>query len=412
MRQILCVALLAALSCLCSPVTPAQTTRPLTVRIDTVRLNVCGNKNFLIGVGIGDISVQDGLVGMRVVLQWDRTTFDLEDQVITGSDALGSRFSYKNVVKDPVRGVMVIEMGDTSLTPVSGTGKPLFFLKGRITAPDTVAAPNGWIVVESMSFESSTTFSPIDYNHPGFVSVERDTTAAFTGMMSVGAGSFDTAQVDTVTLTTQNLSNRRVNEIAFVLKADTSLYGFVDTIEIGTMAAGGIWSTKEVRITSDSIVGLFRTGSDLITDGALLKVVLRRKTDSAFNGTLDLSRFTINTQSCLGKLRRQGAQVSARAIVRDTSTSVVEDERGKRGEAVSVFAERDGASITITTGGMVVQEVEIFDINGRRLPMRPLERLGASTLRVRLTTPPPSGFYFAGLRGRNEIVYKQFTVIK
>jgi hypothetical protein len=375
-------------------------------------LNVCGNKNFLIGVGIGDLSVQDGVVGLRMVVQWDRASFDLEDQVITGSDALGSRFSNRSVVKDPVQGVMVIEMGDTSLTPVSGTGKPLFFLKGRVTAPDTVTVPNGWMVVASVSFESSTNFSPIDYSHTGYVSVERDTTAAFTGMMSVGAGSFDTAQVDTVTLTTQNLRNHRVNEIAFVMRADTSLYGFVDTIETGTMAANGIWSTKEVRITSDSIVGRFKAGSDLITDGAFLKVVLRRKTDSAFSGTLDLSRFTINGASCLGKLQRQGAPISARAIVRDTSTSVVEDEKGIRGEAVRVVAEREGASILIMAGEMDVREVEIFDINGRRLQVQPLERLGASTLRVRLTTPPPSGFYFAGLRGRNEIVYKQFTVIK
>jgi len=376
-------------------------------------LNVCGNKNFLIGIGVGDLYVQDGVVGMRVVMQWDRATFDIEDQVILGSDALGSQFSNKSVVKDPEQGEMVIELGDTSLAPVAGTGKPLFFLKGQVTAPDTVTAPHGWILVASMSFESSTNFTPIDYNHAGFVSVERDTTAAFTGAMSVGAGSFDTARVDTVTLTTQNLSNRRVNEIAFVLKADTSRYGFVDTIETGTMAASGIWKTKEVRITSDSIVGLLTTNSDLTTDGALLKVVLRRKTDSAFSSTLDLSRFTINRQTCLGRLLRHGTQVSAQAIVKDTTTtSVVEDRGREREREVRVSVERNGASILITTGSVEVSDVEIFDINGRRLQVRPPERLGASTLRVRLTTPPPSGIYFAGLRGRNEIVYKQFTFIK
>jgi len=376
-------------------------------------LNVCGNKNFLLGVGVGDLTVQDGVVGLRIVLQWDRASFDLEDQVLTGGDALGSRFSSKSVVKDPEQGVMVIEMGDTSLTPVSGAGKPLFYVKGRVTAPDTVTAPNGWILVESLTFESSTNFSPIDYSHVGFVDVERDTSAAFTGAMSVGAGSFDTAQVDTITLTTQNLRNHRIHDIAFVLKADTSRYGFVDTIETGTLAASGTWTTKEVRITSDSIVGLFTAGSDLTADGALLKVVLRRRTDSAFSSTLDLSRFTINRQSCLGKILRQGAQVSARAVVRDTTTtSVVEDRRRERAEAVRIVAERSGASILITADGVEVDEVEIFDINGRRLPVQPPERLGASTLRVRLTTPPPSGIYFAGLRGRNEIVYKQFTLIK
>jgi hypothetical protein len=384
----------------------------LTVHIDTVRLNVCGNKNFLIGVGVGDLFASDGVVGLRMILQWDRSTFDIEDQVLTGGDALGAGFSYKSVIKDPVQGEMIIEMGDTSLRPVSGSGKPLFYLKGQVTAPDTVAPPLGWILVESLTFESSTNFSPIDYSQAGFVEVERDTSAAFTGVLSVGAGSFDTAQVDTVTLTTQNLRNHRVHDIAFVLKADTSRYGFVDTIETGTLAASGTWNTKEVRITSDSIVGLLTAGSDLISDGALLKVVLRRKTDSAFSSTLDVSRFTINQQSCLGNLLWQGSQVSAKAIVKDTSTSVVEDQRKGGVEEVRIVAESNGSSIAIATGSLEVSDVEIFDINGRMLPVQQLERLGASTLRVRLATPPPSGIYFAGLRGRNEIVYKQFTLIK
>lgn len=412
MRQILYLAYIAALCCLCSPVTPAQTTRPLTIRVDTVRLNVCGGKNFLVGVGIGDLFVSDSVVGMRVIVAWDIANLDIEDQVIFGSDALGSQFTEKVVTKSQETGELVIEMGNTSLRPVAGTGKPLFFLKGRVTAPDTVTGANGWIAVTSMSFESITEFSPIDYSRPGLVRVERDTTAAFTGMMSVGAGSFDTAQVDTVTLTTQNLRNRRINEITFVVRADTSKYSFVDTIETGTMAASSIWTTKEVRITSDSIVGRLVAGGDLVTDGALLNVVLRRKTDSAFTSTVHVDEFAVNQQSCLGKLTRANGQVSAQAIVRDTSTTGVDDWRDDRREAIRIVPERSGASIMIAAGEMEIVEVTIFDINGSVLHVQPVERLDASTLRVRLATPPPSGIYFAGLRGRKEIVYKQFTIIK
>lgn len=411
-RYCLTIAFIGVISLLCSPVTPAQTTRTLTVRIDTVRLSACGAKSFLLGVGVGDIYVADSVVGMRVVLAWDRTSIDLEDQAIFSSETIGGQFPQRFVTKDAETATMVIEMGNVNLNPVAGTGKPLFFVKGIVTAPDTVSGMNGWVLVTSLSLESTTNFS-INNGRPGLIRVERDTTPAFTGAMSVETVSFDTVQVDTVTLTASNLKNRRVNEITFALKADTSYYSFVDTIETGTIAGSVVWTTKEVRITSDSIVGRLVAQSDLIADGALLKVVLRRKTDSAFTSALEVLRFGVNRQSCLGRLRHQGAQVSAEAIIQDSSTTGVDDQREvRKSDAIVIHVEPEQGSLRVTMNGGEVREVMVFDMNGNRLPVQSVERLNASTSRVRLTTPPPSGIYFIGLRGRNEIVYKQFTFIK
>jgi hypothetical protein len=349
---------------------------------------------------------------MRVVLAWDRTSIDLEDQAIFSSETIGGQFPQRFVTKDAETATMVIEMGNVNLNPVAGTGKPLFFVKGVVTAPDTVSGMNGWVLVTSLSFESTTNFS-INNGRPGLIRVERDTTPAFTGAMSVETVSFDTVQVDTVTLTASNLKNRRVNEITFALKADTSYYSFVDTVETGTIAGSVVWTTKEVRITSDSIVGRLVAQSDLIADGALLKVVLRRKTDSAFTSALDVLRFGVNRQSCLGRLRHQGAQVSAEAIIQDSSTTGVDDQREvRKSDAIIIHVEPEQGSLRVTMNGGEVGEVMVFDMNGNRLPVQSVERLNASTSRVRLTTPPPSGIYFIGLRGRNEIVYKQFTFIK
>jgi hypothetical protein len=83
-----------------------------------------------------------------------------------------------------------------------------------------------------------------------------------------------------------------------------------------------------------------------------------------------------------------------------------------RSESIRLIPELQGDAVKIIAGDMDVVDVMIFDMWGTRLSLQPVERLDASTLRVRFEIPPPSGTYFVALRDRNGIAYKQFTIIK
>lgn len=412
-RYYIAMVLMVALSCLHSPAAPAQTSRILPVRLDTVRLNVCEGKNFLISVSIGDISLEDSLVGGRVIVAWDRASLDFEDLVILSSETLGNQFSESMVTKDSELGTMFIEMGNYDLRPVAGKGKPLFFLKGKVTAPDTVAGQNGWVQVLNMSFESATQFQP-DLSGAGMVRVVRDTTAGFTGHLSATVSTFDTLRADTVSLVVQNLRNRRVKEISFKLTADTRYYEFADTIETGLLAGTVNWNVKELTITPDAIEGRFVADSVLKADGGLIKIILRRTNDSAFATDLVVDRFTVNRNSCLGKLVQQNALISGLQIPKqDTSTTSVADEAGRgRRESIKVIPEPAGDAVRIIAGDLEMVEVSVFDLRGNRVPLRSSDRLDASTRMVRFDIPLPGGTYFVALRDRNSIAYKQFTIIK
>lgn len=413
MRYWLTIVAMVALSCLLSPVTPAQTSRPVVVKLDTVRLNVCGVKDFLMPVSIGDVPLQDNLVGGRIYLAWDVTNLEFDDLVIASTETIASQFRERRATRNREAGTMFIEMGNTDLKPVAGSGKPLFYLSGRVTSSDTVDGQNGWVQILSASFESSTIYDPIDLSNAGLVRVVRDTTPGFTGVLTGGIGSFDTLRTDTVGLRLQNVGNRRVKEVRFAIKADTNNYYFADTVETGTLAATLNWRVKELSITSGAIEGRFERDTALVADGELIRIVLRRKNDSAFVSTLAVDRFTVNRETCLGKLVRQSAQVSAEAVPnRDTSISGVVYDAGKKGESIRVIPELQGNAVTIIVEQMDVQEVMIFNMWGLRFPAGAVERIDASTLRVRFEIPPPSGTYFVALRDRNGIAYKQFTIIK
>ncbi len=378
--------------------------------MDTVEFNVCDNvKTFLMPINIGDLKTADSVYSARLYLSWDTTAIDLEYLVITSTSTLGYQFSEKNVQHDSVS--MVIEMGTptTDAVPVVGTGKPLCYLKGSVKASaDVIGGNYGWIRVLSMVVDNH----PVNIESAGMVRVVRDTTPAYTGALSISAATFDTARVDTVTLTVANLKNRRVNEVEFAVGLDTSYAAFVDTITAGTIAGQGIWSTKDIHVTADSVWGTLVAQSNLATDGALLKLVLRRKTDSAFASAFTVKRFVVNDRSCLGKLVTQSGEMTAKAIRKDSSSGVAEDRVRSGSEAIRVIPELADASLRIETGGEFGGEVMIFDVTGRMLLRQQGERIGASTLRVRFSEVPPSGIYFVGLRGRNEIVYKQFTIKK
>jgi hypothetical protein len=401
---------MAVLAVMCSPDTSAQQTRPLNVWVDTVRFNVCdGVKVFLLAVHTDPILVQDSVVSASMLLSWDISKIDLEDQVITSAETIGIQFDQKKVDKTP-DGTMYIQLGSSNLRPVAGS-KPLFYVKGIVKAPDTLGGLDGWVYLDPASIHifGNTEFSPID-SRAGFVRVSRDTTPAYTGKLAVSASSFDTVRLDTVALTIQNLKGRRVKEVSFALKADAGNYEFIDTLQRGTLADTG-WSLKSIAITPDSIGARLVASSDLTADGTLLKVIIRRRNDSAFASTLTVTRFGVNRESCLGRLITQEGSIAAAAIPRRDTTNGVEEERA-RSSAISIVVERERREVMVRGEGIGGRSVEIFDVVGTRLPLESVEPAGASALRVRLGLEPPSGTYFLVLRGRDEIVYKQFTFIK
>lgn len=400
----LAIALLSTLSSL------AQTNRPLTVKLDTLEMNVCGPRSFTMPVWIGDIPVSDSLYGISIIISWDNTHIDLEDFVLTGSGTLSQGLAHPpQVFKDAQQGVLVIEIAtDANGAPIAGAGKPLFFLRGGVRGLDTVNGLNGWIDVVNASFTSNVRYDPL-IRRPGLVRVVRDTTAAYTGRMSVETESFDTARVDTVTLRVDNLAVKRVREITFSLAADTAYYYFADTVTTGTLAARNIWATREIVITPDTIHGRFVADSDLVEDGELLRVVLRRKTDSAFVRPIVLSRFSVNPLSCLGRLQQTGGTVRAEAIPSDTSTTGVEEERRL---ASQVSVSYLNGTITIRGDGLQAESVRLFDIMGTEVPHREPVRVGPSTLVVPTGDLLQTGIYFVALRNRSSLMYKQFTFIK
>jgi hypothetical protein len=314
------------------------------------------------------------------------------------------------VTKHPEQGLLFIQVGDTALSrSIAGQGKPLLYLIGTVTAPDTVSGDEGWIRVASVSFESPTTFDPITYDY-GFVHVVRDTTPAYTGRISTAGGSFDTLRSDTITVAVANLKDHRVTEIAFSLKAAPGYFSFLDTLQAGTLSDDLTWSVKDVTITPDSITGRFVSQSALASDGPLLKIRLRRESDSAFDQPLRITSFEINRGSCLGRLSGEDGRVTAMAIEKEPPLSVVEDRVEGEGR-IRLLPNTSDGSMVIVAKEIDIEDARLFNRMGEEIPLRSSERIGTSTLRLRAAGPIASGVYFLVLRSRHEIVYKQFSII-
>jgi hypothetical protein len=59
-----------------------------------------------------------------------------------------------------------------------------------------------------------------------------------------------------------------------------------------------------------------------------------------------------------------------------------------------------------------IEEAKLFDRTGRQIALSSSEPISASMLRIRTAEPMASGIYFLVLRSGQEIVYKQFSIIK
>lgn len=405
------VVLAAALSCLCSSVSTAQATRPLTVSVDSLTMNLCADKTFTIPVRIGDLLTSDSVSGFEIAIRWDVAHISLQfPYYIASSGTLAYQAKDRSPAQvDPDNGNLVISAGNVDGSLIVGSGKPLLYLVGKVTAPDTVGWLNGWIEPFSFQTEGLTNFTPITY-HAGLVHVEQDTTAAYTGSLSFSGGDFDVRDLDTVSLIVQNVRDRRVSEINVALKADTSYFKIVGTVETGTLSESVSWSVKSVTYAADTLLAQYVSPTALTSDGALLKVILHRTTDSAFDRSLVVNDFSVNSLSCLGKLVQENGEVTASGIV-DTTSAVVEEENGVATRRIDVVRIASNVMRVISEGSGI-DEVRVFDGMGRLITTHSAGNSGDRSVTIQLEDGLPSGVYFMMIRGGNDLVYKQFTLIK
>lgn len=410
-------AILAALiCCLCSPSLTAQETRPLTVWIDPVRLNVCGPKTFQTAIRAASFRTADTTIGFRstdnvysvtLYVTWDPSTIELDDLVIQ-SGTMSERVDVTPLIIDEESTLQIVIADRQAPYDVVRGALPVVYINGRVTAPDTVAWPNGWIQVTSVVLTSDTRFDPISYR-PGYVRVERDTSQAYTGALRAGASSFDTLEFDTLTVSLENVRQRRVREVSFSIAADTSLFEFVDTLQTGTLTAQPLWTTVELVRRADTIRGRFVAASDLSQEGPLLKVLIRRTTDSAFASTAEMVTAAINENSCLGRFYGFGASVTASAIVRDTPTTSAPD-LSERAEDIRLIPSRDGRSILVRSTARI-DDITVYDALGRRMAADIEHHPAGHDIRLEVDRPS-AGPYYVQLRIGNERISKQFIFIK
>ena len=139
MRRFLPIAIVAVICCLGSRTSSAQSTRPLTVWIDTLQQNVCGAKNFQIPIHVGELYFSDSIVGFTLTVYYDRSTLDFDNLVVTPSGTLARTANVVQVSKDAETGVLYIQAADTTLKRYMAGKGPLLYLVGTITAPDTIS---------------------------------------------------------------------------------------------------------------------------------------------------------------------------------------------------------------------------------------------------------------------------------
>lgn len=418
MRHLAFIAIVAAvIGALCAPASVlAQQTRPLTVWIDSVRLTACGPKTFQTAIRAASFRPGDTTVGFTsndyvasatLYVTWDPATLELEDLVIT-SGTMSDRIR-TTVRKFPEESTLeIIVADDRQPFGILRGALPIVYINGRVRTDDTVAPPNGWIQVASMELTSDTRFEP-SYR-AGYVRVERDTNPANAGGLRSTAGAFDTLRLDTLTVSLEKVRDRRVREVSFSLVADTSFFVFIDTLQTGSLAAQPLWTTVDVVRTADTIRGRFVAASDLSQEGPLLKILIERTTDSSFATDVTVTQAAINGNSCLGGFHGFGAPVTASAIVRDTAPTAVPvlDERHTE---IALVPHGDGRTVTVRSGGVDIDGVEVFDALGRRIGVRTSRSHTAGETRLDIDAHT-AGPYYVQLRIGKERISKQFIFIK
>ena len=401
-----------------APATSQSTDRSLRVWVDTINLNVCEDKEFETwGVWVESFTEVDTVVGFRsqdtvlgcsLILLWDTSKIRLQPPyLLTPPQTLLGRFPEKKRNVDTAAGVLWLDFNaDDKLRHVVGSNIPLFYLKGRIQAEDTVAGLNGGARVNTFELTGALgeNAGRLGFT-PGFVRVIRDTTPEYTGTLRTTIGELDTNRLDTISVIAGNLFENRVNEFQFSLLADTAAFFFADTVSEGTLAAAN-WDSREIYISDDSIYARFKSSSEILSqDSLVLRVVVERKTDSAFDSFVKIPEFGINIASCLGRLHASESAITGAAIPRKdtTITSIGLDDDPQ--EIVVV----ESGQLVLKLGATYIGSVLMYDVNGR-IVEEWSEISKAKTLHLPLPELP-GGVYYLILRSRdNEFWYKQLFI--
>jgi hypothetical protein len=230
--------------------------------------------------------------------------------------------------------------------------------------------------------------------------------------LNVSGAAFDTLRADTIELTVGNVARKKVSEISFTMKAAAGYYSFVDTLLAGTLGSLVNWSEQEVRITADSISARFVTTGELQLQGPLLKVVLRRDTDSAFDQPVSITRFEINQESCLGRLTTENARITANAIPGDSTPSGIEYRPTTTEQEVAVIPQVSNGAVVVRAENIDIQEVRLFDGLGRLVPLQSINHSGGGRIIIQLPAGIARGVYFLELRSQHTIIYKQIRIIQ
>lgn len=389
-----------------SPAARAQQQREVRMRLDTITRNVCGSKTFQMALSIGDVPVADSLYGGHITFSWDRTAIKLEDFVVVGTTTLGgSLMATPTVVRDLNAGILYVELGTLGSKPISGSGKPLLFLQGTITAPDTVDNGYGWVDVVDAEFISSVQYDPL-LHFAGLVRVVRDTTAAYTGSLVVESELIGAREDSTqVTLRLDNVGGRRVREVHAEAVIGGGAVRFVDTVTAGTLYADRNWVSRSVEIQDDTVrIDLVDT-VDLAISGDLITFIVERTTDSAATVPVELRRFTVNTNTCLGKLIRSDGIVAVQQRERDTASGGFEEVGNEEGPIV--ITEVGGLEVR---GARGMSYLEVQDVQGRRVVQATREEEGRDEWRVRAELA--TGTYLIALRGHARAIYRKFRVLR
>ena len=400
--------------------------RSLRIWVDTLGFNFCEVENSAEmendvlfdnwGVWLESFADEDTTIGFRVqdsvlvctlTLRWDTSRIQLQPPyILTPPQTVFGRFASKVQSVDTVEGLLWVSVSpapEGAIRPAVGTGIPLFYMKGKLKrGEELVEPPEAGARVQSIEIEGklgenlgSSRFIS------GFVKVQRDTTLEYAGTLKVTEGDLDTNQVDTVELYVRNIANHKVREIRFSLINEGAGVKFVDTIEAGPGRTGE-WNVRDLTVTSEKITGYFTSDADITSDDSLLvRILLERTTDSAFESSLIIDEFSLNEQSCLGKLFVENAGVVGKLIPTDTvdtTMSVVNRSRGEE-SGVEVVLSKETNILQVTSARQSsIQSVTIYDIKGSRIAyVENLER-GKSVV-VKMEKNVRRGKYFVVIRG-------------
>lgn len=404
--------------------------RSLRVWVDTVDLNVCEGRAFdSLGVWLESFTwneelekadpyigfrTQDSVLACTITLQWDTSTIRLQPPyILVPPQTLFGRFATKVQSVDTAKGTLYVSVAaNENLKIVVGKGIPLFYLTGSIRAVDTVDLPNGGARTQYLDIEGTLgdNVGTVDFQ-PGFVRVIRDTTPEYTGTLRVSEGMLDTNRHDTIFVIAGNLSNKRVTELRFALRADTSKFQFIGTVDTGMSASPGSWRSKDIALSADSIsIELIADAAITDRDSVVLGIILERTTDSGFTTALQVSEFSVNALSCLGNLKSYSGTVAALKIsAQDTTTTSVQREDLENSGTEIVVVQLPG-SVRVVFQNIRAEEARLYDIAGRVVETWRGEEL-RNGMEIVEAGAIPSGTYFLTVRGHDErIWYKQIVI--